>query len=279
MALVLGTAQWGDPYGVTNERGRLTDADIQQLVRIAKDCGIADVDTARGYGDSEERLRPFAQQFSVTTKARGGSDVVEQIQESLDRLGLESVTSVLIHDWEDLDADGRTATVGGLRASLESGLTDRVGVSIYTEMGVESAVEDFAAGDVELGALQVPANALDRRLDGSVLLEELSAGGARITVRSAFLQGVLLADQHRRAAHPDVRAFVEWVRDDESQASLLEACLAHVRSLPWATHVVVGATSAAELEEICGAWRACGVERAPLELGSSDLELIDPRRW
>jgi len=204
---------------------------------------------------------------------------VEQIEDSLDRLGLDSVASVLIHDWEDLDADGRAATVGGLRAGLDSGLTDLIGVSIYTEMGIESAVEDFAAVDVELGALQVPANALDRRLDGSVLLAELAAGGAHITVRSAFLQGVLLADQHRRAAHPDVRAFVEWVRDDESQASLLEACLAHVRSLPWATHVVVGATRAGELAEICAAWRACGVERAPVELGSSDLELIDPRRW
>jgi len=277
MSLVLGTAQWGGPYGVTNERGRLTDADVQELVRIAKDCGIADVDTARGYGDSELRLRAFAQEFSVTTKVRGGSDVGKQIEDSLDRLGLESVTSVLIHDWEDLDADGRAATVGGLRASLDSGLTDLIGVSIYTEMGVESAVEDFAA--VELGALQVPANALDRRLDGSVLLEELAAAGAQITVRSAFLQGVLLADQHQRAAHPDVRAFVEWVRDDESQASLLEACLAHVRSLSWATHVVVGATSAAELVEICAAWRICGVERAPLELASTDLELIDPRRW
>ena len=146
MSLVLGTAQWGDPYGVTNERGRLTDSDIEELVRVAQECGITDVDTARGYGDSEERLRPYAREFSVTTKVQGGSDVVEQLQDSLDRLGLESVTSVLIHDWEDLDPGARAVTVAGLRSSLDSGLSDRVGVSVYTELGVESAAADFAAG-------------------------------------------------------------------------------------------------------------------------------------
>jgi aryl-alcohol dehydrogenase-like predicted oxidoreductase len=60
---------------------------------------------------------------------------------------------------------------------------------------------------------------------------------------------------------------------------LLEACLAHVRALPWASSVVVGVTSAAELREIVAAWNACEPEMAAAELGSDDLELIDPRRW
>jgi aryl-alcohol dehydrogenase-like predicted oxidoreductase len=76
-----------------------------------------------------------------------------------------------------------------------------------------------------------------------------------------------------------VASFLEWVRDEDEEASLLEACLAHVRSLPWATHVVVGVTSGEELAEICRAWELCGEESVPVEFGSSDLELIDPRRW
>ena len=56
--LVLGTAQWGNAYGVTNSVGRLSDEQIGQIVSVARAAGISDIDTARGYGDAEERLRP-----------------------------------------------------------------------------------------------------------------------------------------------------------------------------------------------------------------------------
>jgi aryl-alcohol dehydrogenase-like predicted oxidoreductase len=264
---------------VTNLRGRLSDADIEDIVRVAKQCSISIVDTARGYGDAEDRLRPYARDFSVISKIRGGGDVVPQIEDSLRRLDVGWLASVLVHDWEDLDASARWAAASGLSVALDAGLVERVGVSIYTELGVDSAVSTFESVGVPLRALQVPANALDRRLDDSVLLTQLANDGAEIVVRSAFLQGLLVSEVGGQSTHPDVASFFEWVRDDDEEASLLEACLAHVRSLPWATHVVVGVTSGEELAEICRVWEVCGEERVPIEFGSSDLELIDPRRW
>ena len=160
---------------------------------------------------------------------------------------------------------------------LDSGAVSRVGVSVYDAAGLESAVATFDAAGVPLGVVQVPANVLDRRLDSSSLLMELAAAGAQIVVRSAFLQGVLLSAGGGLADHADVVRFRSAV--ESSGSSLLEACLAHVRGLPWATHVVVGVTSAAELREIVAAWDACEPEWAAAELGSDDLELIDPRRW
>ena len=278
-SLVLGTAQWGDAYGVTNLRGRLSDADIEDIVRVAKQCSISIVDTARGYGDAEDRLRPYARDFSVISKIRGGGDVVPQIEDSLRRLDVGRLASVLVHDWEDLDASVRETTASGLAEAREAGLAERVGVSVYTELGVESAVLALETVGVPLRALQVPANALDRRLDDSVLLTQLANDGAEIVVRSAFLQGLLVSEDGGQSTHPDVASFFEWVRDEDEEASLLEACLAHVRSLSWATHVVVGVTSGVELAEICRSWEVCGEERVPIEFGSSDLELIDPRRW
>ena len=278
-SLVLGTAQWGDAYGVTNQRGRLSDADIKDIVRAAQKCSISVVDTARGYGDAEDRLRPYARQFSIISKIRGGGDVLAQVEDSLRRLDLDRLSSILVHDWEDLDGFARQETASGLLEALDAGLVERAGVSVYTELGVESALSTFGSVDVPLRALQVPANALDRRLDDSVLLTQLANDGAEIVVRSAFLQGLLVSEVGGQLTHPDVASFFEWVRDDDEEASLLEACLAHVRSLPWATHVVVGVTSGEELAEICRVWEVCGEERVPIEFGSSDLELIDPRRW
>lgn len=275
--LVLGTAQWGNPYGVTNVRGRLTNADIEEIVQVARNQDIRDIDTARGYGDSEARLRAFASDFAVTTKISGRDEAVLQIEQSLADLGISRLASVLVHDWESLDHDSRTAVVWGLGQAHESGLVERAGVSIYGQDGIESAVEVFASCGVELGALQVPANPIDRRLDDSHALVDLHSLGAHISVRSAFLQGVLLADSGRWTGHDDVRTFRTWA--ENSGTSPLAACLGHVRALPWATHVVVGVTSAQELAEVCEAWDSCEVGLLPEPLTSGDQELIDPRLW
>ena len=66
-ALMLGTAQWGHGYGVTNAVGRLDDDAIADIVAVAREWDIDDVDTALGYGDAQARLRPFAREFAVTT--------------------------------------------------------------------------------------------------------------------------------------------------------------------------------------------------------------------
>ena len=51
--LVLGTAQWGNAYGVTNAVGRLADSELATIVAAAHEAGITQVDTARGYGDAQ----------------------------------------------------------------------------------------------------------------------------------------------------------------------------------------------------------------------------------
>jgi len=272
---MLGTAQWGNAYGVTNAVGRLADDEIASIVRVALDSGVTEVDTARGYGDSETRLRPFARDFAVTTKVSGGGDVLAQVDASLAELGVDSLDGVLIHNWDALDCKGQGMSVLSYGQLLDSGKASRVGVSVYDAAGLEGAVSTFDAGGVPLGVVQVPANVLDRRMDSSSLLKELAAAGTHVVVRSAFLQGVLLSAGGGLADHADVVRFREFV----GSTSFLETCLGHVRGLPWATHVVVGVTSAAELSEIVAAWNACTPAWADAALESTDLELIDPRRW
>ncbi|MCH9690427.1 MAG: aldo/keto reductase [Gammaproteobacteria bacterium] len=274
--LVLGTAQWGHAYGVTNTTGRLEDAEISALVDASLQAGISRVDTARGYGDAEARLRPFSRDFQVTTKIGGGDDAGDQVSASLADLGVHLLDAVLIHDWDTLDDVSRMAAVRGLSGLLDDGVASRVGVSVYDAAGLEVAVEMFDAAGVRLQEVQVPANVLDRRLDESGALMDLSESGAHVVVRSVFLQGILLAPGGGLADHPDVVNFRDSI---ERPSSALEACLGHVRGLPWATHVVVGATSARELSEIVTAWQSCSPGLREASLASSDLDLIDPRRW
>ena len=54
--LVMGSVQLGLPYGAANRTGKPTRSAACRLVARAVDAGITKFDTARAYGDAEERL-------------------------------------------------------------------------------------------------------------------------------------------------------------------------------------------------------------------------------
>lgn len=277
-AIVLGTAQWGLAYGVTNAGGRLTDEALSELVAAANELGIDQLDTAAAYGDAEERIAGAAAGFAVTTKVSGDGDVPveEQLRASLARLGRDRVQRCLLHDWPSLDGGQRAAAVVGLSRAQQDGLVDAIGISVYTEDDLRRA-EPFAD---ELSVAQVPVNILDQRLDGSGVLDVLRASGWTVQARSVLLQGVLAAPGGTAFRdHPDVRA-VE-VRATESGVSLMALALAFVSSRSWIDEVVLGVTSAGELRQIAAALSDSSHLQLPdwTCLSSDDLDLIDPRRW
>jgi aryl-alcohol dehydrogenase-like predicted oxidoreductase len=275
-SLVLGTAQWGNPYGVTNVEGRLSDSALAQIVDVAETSGITRIDTAAAYGDAQRRLRPWAERFTITTKVTGAGPVsaADQLDANLADLGVDRCDSCLLHDWPTLTDAEAVAATAGLRALQEGGRITGFGVSAYDDADLRRALE--VMGTVEV--VQVPINALDRRLSHSAALRELVAAGTRVQARSVFLQGLLAARSDAAlGAHPDVVRFHDRCAE-EGRAPVIEA-LSYVRSLPWVSDVVVGVTSADELSEIVEAWSLAVEGKSWDDVESMDLGLIDPRQW
>lgn len=271
--LVLGTAQWGSDYGITNRQGRPADDDLAEIVDFARKSGINRLDTAPKYGDAQPRIRPWAGHFRITTKVSGGTlrSVRDELELSLDILGISQTETVLVHDWEELSEATRRDTAMALMNARADGLARRIGVSIYEEPGIASAAESFDNLDV----VQVPANALDQRLNDSRIIQDLHSRGTHFQVRSAFMQGILASPSNTpQGQHPDVLAF-----HDFRHRNPVERALGHVKALPWADEIVLGASNVSELIEIVAAWNATPVDLAPMNLASSDISLIDPRRW
>src|SRR5213075_2835853 len=65
--LVMGSAQLGLVYGAANRTGKPTREAAVRLVQRAADSGVAAFDTARAYGDAEERLGEALRGRKVTT--------------------------------------------------------------------------------------------------------------------------------------------------------------------------------------------------------------------
>ena len=283
MDLVLGTAQWGTHYGLTNERGELTDCEVTEIVSAALAAGVTAADTHRttdpkqGYGRAQARLRPWARDFRITTKIYGRSDVPisEQLAITLTELDIPRVHACLVHDWALLSDEERRSTAQALAAVRASGEATKVGVSAYGEAEVASAIEHFESLDV----VQVPASVVDQRLVNSAVLHALNDAGAEIQVRSIFLQGLLLEPRATAslAAHPDIRRFHLFC--EENGITPLAACLSFIKSLEWASQVVVGVTGADELKQVADTWAQGPATADWAQLASSDTALVDPRLW
>ena len=56
MKLGLGTVQFGLEYGIANQNSICDDAELRQILELARKSKIQVVDTASAYGNAEERL-------------------------------------------------------------------------------------------------------------------------------------------------------------------------------------------------------------------------------
>ena len=273
-SVILGTAQWGLDYGVTNVEGRLSDEAILALAAVAQEHGIQRLDTAPGYGDAEARIGALTPGFGVQTKVSANGTRAGQIRasvnSSLATLGRTALDGVLVHDWSSL-GDGACRRVAGELEELRGeGLVTAVGISGYVEADVASALEAFETLDV----VQVPVSVLDQRLDGSRVLTEVRDRGGRIQARSILLQGAAVAPVEHGVfgAHPDVVRL-------RALGDPLSLCLGFVRALTWVDELVLAVTSVVELEQLMQVLEEPQAGVNWPALASSDTWLIDPRQW
>jgi aryl-alcohol dehydrogenase-like predicted oxidoreductase len=282
--LVLGTVQFGMPYGIANRTGQVSLPEVRAILEAARVARIDTLDTAVAYREAEQRLgEAGVYDFRVVTKlpprpadcADAAAWVAQTVEQSLRRLGVSRLHGLLLHRARDLlDADGR-AILGKMRELRAAGHVSRIGVSIYDPEELDEVV-----GIVEPEIVQGPFNVFDRRLLTSGWLGRLAAAGVEVHVRSVFLQGLLLMPAAQRPAQfaPWRELFARWdawlLRE---RLSPLRACLAFALSQRDVDGVVFGVESRAQLDEIIAA-AVPGVE-APAELSTTDLDLINPGRW
>ena len=119
--------------------GSVSHADSGRMLELVLEHGVNHIDTAASYGDAELRIAPWLKRepgrFFVATKTgqRDYAGAKEEIQRSLERLGVDHVDLIQLHnlvdviDWEIALAEG-----GALEAAVEArdeGLVRFIGVT------------------------------------------------------------------------------------------------------------------------------------------------------
>ncbi len=283
--LAIGTVQFGLPYGIANHIGQVSGADVKAILKAAAESGIATLDTAIGYGESEQRLGEAGiQGWQVVSKLPaipiGCGDILQWVAKAVDgtlqRLKINSLYGVLLHRPQQLlEKDGNQLYLA-LQQLKQDGLVQKIGVSIY-----DSSELDALCAPFQFDLVQAPFNILDRRLVDAGWLSRLTDHGTELHVRSVFLQGLLLMKQGDRPQTFSKWSAL-WSQWDEWLEHIgltpLQACIRFVLSFPQISKVVVGVDSLQQLREILMA----SVGPSPIipdGLRTSDLDLICPVNW
>lgn len=285
MKLALGTVQFGLNYGVANVTGRVGTDMADAILRKAQLTGMDTLDTAIAYGDSESVLGGLGVQgWKVVSKLGAVPEgcpniaqwVIRQTQESLKRLGLQSMYGLLLHRPEQLLEGIGSDLYAALQTLKAEGLVAKVGVSVY---GPAELADLWRKYRVDL--VQAPLSILDRNLVDSGWASRLKDADVEIHTRSAFLQGLLLMPAGKRSVRFNRWAHI-WQEWDSwllaTGLTPLQACLGYATSLDEIDRVVVGVDSVMQLNEILAA--ANGVlDTLPAFKPLQDDRLINPASW
>ena len=107
--LVIGTAQFGQRYGISNKFGKVSQSEAENILYLAKLNSIDIIDTAISYNSESCLGNIGVKEYKVVTKLppvpNGIKNVCEwidvQIKSSLKRLRVNSVYGLLLHNSED----------------------------------------------------------------------------------------------------------------------------------------------------------------------------------
>ncbi|NNP69395.1 aldo/keto reductase [Acinetobacter sp. Ac_5812] len=267
--LVLGTAQLGLSYGITNKVGKVKVKCAEEIIKMAISNGAASIDTARAYGSSEEVLGNVLKtgwegRARTITKLSPLNDIPlnattylinalvdESIYQSCTKLRVPKLDIFMLHRAEHLDCLN-----GGIWARLlthkESGLLNTLGVSVQTPAELKRALNNPA---VEI--IQMPYNVLDWRWDQLIpeIITKKRERDLKIHVRSSLLQGLLTSKDIKhwhKANVSEAESILRWF--DQQQCimktqSNMEFCLKFVNSLEWVDGIVIGVESLEQLQE------------------------------
>jgi aryl-alcohol dehydrogenase-like predicted oxidoreductase len=118
---------------------RVSQADADRTLELVLEHGINHVDTAASYGDSELRLAPWLKEhrgevfLATKTGQRDYAGAREEIRRSLDRLGVDHVDLIQLHNLVDvIEWEFALREDGALQACVEAreeGLVRFIGVT------------------------------------------------------------------------------------------------------------------------------------------------------
>ena len=200
------------------------------------------------------------------------------ILESISRLKINRLDSVLLHRPEDLmGLKGKNIKNALLKLKSE-GFVDKIGISIYSP----SILDDISCIK-DLDIVQSPLNVFDQRIIDSGWLSKFKDLNIIFHARSIFLQGLLLSNQNNIPSYFDKwkNKFKGW--EDftiNNNISKLNAAIKFVNEINEVDKLIIGFEDQDQFMQSIEGFKNTVKYKINYDgLSSNDEKLINPLNW
>jgi len=282
LKITLGTVQFGIQYGISNTHGVPSDSELESIFSVASKLGIQQLDTAKAYGNAEERIGKLSNsKFDIITKfpnVDSKEDLELALSESLQKLNVSSIYGYLAHNADVLIQNPSLWEV--LLKAKKEGKIKKIGYSLYTPEQLEQLLDLNCIPDL----VQLPYSILDRKFEKQLsILKQL---GTEVHVRSVFLQGLYFMNPNKlpEKLQPLQDSLVELKNlCIENNVFVGEVALNYVISNPNIDKLVIGIETAEQLREninLVTNWKSNNVLFFKIEaIEVKDKSLLNPVNW
>lgn len=285
--IIIGTAQLGLDYGITNQSGLLSEKEVIAIIKHCQKNDFHFFDTAPNYELAETRLGlcvdKNARIISKISKLIGDIETVDSeieisVRKSLERLKIPCLEGILVHNpWQLFDNPKLYKQVFQKLNQLKyDRIVKKIGISVYSPQDISRIVNPEM-----IDIIQLPMNAIDGRWHNSESFDFLKYYDIEVHARSVFLQGLLLVEIDELPPWAlqfsnQIEEFQNWCAI--SGLSKPVGAVAAVLRSGMVDKCVIGFHSIAQLDVINVNYETLNLR--PFDhLRVCDENLLDPRKW
>ena len=280
--LILGTANFGNNYGITN--GIINQKSTKKILDLAKKKNIKTIDTAYLYNNSYEALSiANIGDFRITTKTpkflefSNENELLNSLYKFIDKtdelLGLKNVEAILFHNSADLSSKYGSLLYKKLK-ELTKSYNVKIGISVYDE------AELLLANEYDIDIVQAPLNIFDQRFIKSGWLKKLKNDKKEVHLRSIFLQGLLLKNSNNifnKLLKKKMINFENLVKKNNSKK--IDLCIDYIKTVKYVDKVILGFDSLQQLQTII---KVLDKKKKNIDYNqfcNIKTKFVDPRKW
>jgi len=197
MKLALGTVQFGLDYGISNQQGQVTPAQVKELLHQAKALGIDTLDCAGAYGNSEAVLGALSasENFNLISKVPAltplQASILPFVEQTLTHLRCNRINTLLFHQADNLlKHPNKVELFSQLALLKKQKKVTNIGVSVYSPDQLVSITQHYP-----IDTVQAPINVFDQRFLSEEIMMLCQKNSIKLHARSLFLQGLLFIEQ------------------------------------------------------------------------------------
>lgn len=267
--IILGTANLNRNYGLL--KNNINIENFRQCLKILKKNNQKFIESSTEYKNSLKTLSKFnLKNFNLIIKFNYKKNYnINFFNKLKTDLKIQKFYCLMLHN-PDLIYKNKRKIQYFLDDLRKNKICKKIGISLYNFNSLKR-LNDFYDFDI----VQLPTNIFDQRI--LRIKNENIFKNKIIQARSIFLQGIILKKYHKFSNNKNFKKFNNWT--ERNKYYPLFECINYIKQIKKINHIVLGANSIEQLNQILNAFKKRKVLRNYKNFNLENEKIINPSKW